>query len=233
MSGLKIFVDLVSQPSRAVALLLEVNNIPYNKVVVNLGKGEHLSHSELKAVNPNTKVPALQEGKFCLYESGAILRYICSSRQLPDHWYPKDLERRALVDQYLDWHHSTIRIGCAHWFFAQHIARQPPTHHVIVDSKATLLKAFSILNDYTLQDNKFLTGEMISIADIQAICELTQHWMVGRNVYSGYPNIEKWVAACIKELQPQFDQVHGIIYKIKSRGLFGTDTNPEPLKSKL
>ena len=231
MSGLKVFLDLVSQPSRAVALLLEINNIPYSKVVVNLGKGEHLSHPELRAANPNVKVPAMQEGSFCLYESGAILRYLCASRQLPDHWYPRDLRKRALVDQYLDWHHLNLRIGSSGWFFTQHMTKKPATHPKVLESKQLLLKTFDVLNESTLRDNKFLIGDEISIADIQAVCEMTQHWMVGRDLYAGYPNIERWVAACMVELQPHFDKVHAMIYKIKSLGLFGTDT--EPLKSKL
>ena len=231
MSGLKVFLDLVSQPSRAVALLLEINSIPYTKVVVNLGKGEHFSHSELKAANPNIKVPALQEGGFTLYESGAILRYLCSSRHLPDHWYPRDLRKRALVDQYLDWHHLNVRIGSATWFFIQYITKKPATDPRVLESKQLLLKTFDILNDSTLRDNKFLIGKEISIADIQAVCELSQHWMVGLELYAGYPNIERWVAACKEELQPHFDKVHAVTYKIRSMGLFGTDT--EPLKSKL
>ena len=233
MSGLKLFLDLVSQPCRAVAILLEVNKIPYTKVVVNLGKGEQLTHPELKAVNPNLKVPALQDGKIVLYESGAILRYLCSSHKLADHWYPQDLHKRALVDQYLDWHHLSIRINCSSWFFIQHMAKQPADHPRIVESKTNLLRSFSILNDHTLQNNRFIIGDEISIADVQAICEFTQHWMVGRKVYTGYPNIERWVDACMGELQPHFDNVHAVTYKIKGMGLFGIDTDPDPLKSKL
>ena len=231
MSGLKVFLDLVSQPARAVALLLEINNIPYTKVIVNLGKGEQYSSPELKAANPNLKVPALQEGSFFLYESGAILRYLCSSRNLPDHWYPRDLKKRARVDQYLDWHHLNVRIGASTWFFTQHMAKKPPTHVKVLESKQLLFKTFEILNESTLRDNKFLSGDEISIADIQAVCELSQHWMVGRDIYAGYPNIERWVAACKQELQPHFDKVHAMTYKIREMGLFGTDT--EPLKSKL
>ena len=231
MSGLKLFVDMISQPCRAICLLLEINNIPYTKEVVNLGKGQQFTNAELQSVNPNCKVPTLKEGTFSLYESGAILRYLCSSRKLPDHWYPQELKTRAKVDQYLDWHHSTIRFGSSGWFFSQHMLKKPVTHPRIVESKKLLIKSLDILNDHTLKDSEFIAGDKISIADLQAVCELTQHWMVQKNVYAGYPNIEKWVGACLRELQPQFDEVHALLYKVRDKQIFGVDS--EPLKSKL
>lgn len=35
-------------------------------------------------------VPVLQEGSFCLPESAAIMRYLCETRQVADHWYPSE-----------------------------------------------------------------------------------------------------------------------------------------------
>ena len=229
MSDIKLFADLLSQPCRSVALLLETNNIPYEHVYVSLLKGEHLTHPELKAANPNVKLPTLKDGTFCLYESGAILRYICSSRQLPDHWYPKDVKKRALVDQYLDWHH-TLRNGTRGWFFHQYVAKKPATDTVVVESKEALLKAFDVLNDHTLRDNKFIIGEEISVADLQALNELIQFWMVSKEVYTGYPNIERWVADCTQALQPHLDKVSSEVYRVREEAMFGKD--PEPLRPK-
>ena len=55
------------------------------------------------------------EGDFVLYESHAIMKYLCSTRKVDDHWYPKDLKKRAIVDRYLDWHHSNLRQGATFW----------------------------------------------------------------------------------------------------------------------
>ena len=46
---------------------------------------------------------------FTLAESHSILRYLADTRGVPDHWYPQDARQRAIVDQYLDMHHSYIR----------------------------------------------------------------------------------------------------------------------------
>ena len=225
MSELILYTDPVSQPCRAVELLLEINKVPFERVALSLLKREHLDHPGLKAANPNVKLPTLQDGTFNLYESGAIMRYICSSRKLPDHWYPQDLKKRAIVDQYLDWHHTNIRRGCTGWFYWQYIAKIPKTDARIVSSKETLRKSLDIFNDNFLKE-KFIYGAEMSVADIQALCELTQHWMVGNNVYTGYANIERWVADCIKELEPVFEKVYQRVRDVKEKQILGIDTEP-------
>jgi len=56
-----------------------------------MSKMEHLEEEYLK-INPNGKVPAMLDEKdgynFNLFESHAIMKYICRSRNLPDTWYP-------------------------------------------------------------------------------------------------------------------------------------------------
>lgn len=42
MSGLKVFANLMSQPSRAVVLFLKANNIPHELKTVELKKGSVL-----------------------------------------------------------------------------------------------------------------------------------------------------------------------------------------------
>ena len=224
MSSLKLFCDLLSQPCRSVVLLLEANSIPYEQVYVSLIKGEHQTNPELRAANPNCKLPTLKDGSFCLYESGTILRYICSSRQLPDHWYPKDTKKRALVDQYLDWHHS-LRTG---YFLLRYVLKKPATDPAVVEGKENLMKAFEILNEHTLRESKFIAGDEMSIADIQALNEITQFWMISKEVCRGYPNLERWLGDCVKALQPHLDKVYSEVYRARDEAIFGTD--PEPLK---
>ena len=47
------------------------------------------------------------------------MRYLVSKYNLPDHWYPANPERRAKVDEYLDWHHTNTRAGAAMYFANQ------------------------------------------------------------------------------------------------------------------
>ncbi len=47
---------------------------------------------QLTPHTPSTACALLpQDGDFCLAESGAILRYLCDTRSVADHWYPRRL----------------------------------------------------------------------------------------------------------------------------------------------
>ena len=41
--------------------------------------------------------------------SVAIFRYLCGKYSIPDNLYPKDLVKRAKVDEYLEWQHMNTR----------------------------------------------------------------------------------------------------------------------------
>ena len=49
--------------------------------------------------------------------SAAILKYLVAKYSLPDHWYPKDITRRAKIDEYLSWHTANLRLGAAGFMF--------------------------------------------------------------------------------------------------------------------
>lgn len=51
-----------------------------------------------------------------LFCSVAILRYICRTYNVADHWYPKDSAKQARVDEYLEWQHLNTRANCALYY---------------------------------------------------------------------------------------------------------------------
>ncbi len=95
-----------SQHSRRVLTLLDASRLDYEPRLVALEKGEHMSDAYL-AINPNHQVPTFIDGELILFESTAILRYLCARHRLDD-WYPLELTRRAIVDQWTDWGQSRM-----------------------------------------------------------------------------------------------------------------------------
>jgi glutathione S-transferase len=41
---------------------------------------------------------------------------MATKNDIPDRWYPKDIEQRARIDEYLEWQHNNTRFGCALYF---------------------------------------------------------------------------------------------------------------------
>lgn len=66
-------------------------------------QGVHLTDEYRNNINRFQKVPALVDNTFQLSESIAMFRYIAAKEIFDDHWYPKDLEKRGRIDEYLEW----------------------------------------------------------------------------------------------------------------------------------
>ncbi len=83
---------------RAVALEL---GLDAEIVEINVMGGENKS-DDYRAINPNGKVPALEDEGLILWESRAITSYLAGKR--PDAGlYPDDIVTRALADQWSYW----------------------------------------------------------------------------------------------------------------------------------
>ncbi|MEW5308385.1 MAG: hypothetical protein WDW38_000352 [Sanguina aurantia] len=137
-----LYVDLMSQPSRACVIFCRLHGLPVVESIVNIGRGETKA-AAFRAINPLGKVPALQEKgpdgtSQLVVESGAILEasgeheYLALrfAHMIPSHWYPpppaqsdspatrtaaavQALRGRTDVTSALHWYHSSIRAGCA------------------------------------------------------------------------------------------------------------------------
>ncbi|MDJ0747253.1 MAG: glutathione S-transferase family protein [Xenococcaceae cyanobacterium MO_167.B27] len=96
------------QRSRAsiVQWYLEELSIPYEFVLLDMATGEH-QQPEYLAINPIGKVPAIEDGNFKLWESGAILLYIAEKHDK----LPNSLEERSIWSQWVLFANSTLATG--------------------------------------------------------------------------------------------------------------------------
>lgn len=221
-----MYVDRMSQPSRAVLIFGMVNRIEFEERLVNLGKREH-KQPEYGAINPLQQVPAINDGGFKLFESHAILRYLaCAYPRVPDHWYPADLSKRAKIDSVLDWHHSNLRRGSAGLVLNRVLA---PVLGLSLNPQAAseaeiLLKSsLSILETIWLSGNGiFLAGSyQPSIADLSLACEVMQLEVLDRRdvdmLLGPHEKVRKWLEKVKEVTKPHFEEVHDKIYTAAKR----------------
>ncbi|XP_045675764.1 glutathione S-transferase theta-1 isoform X2 [Phyllostomus hastatus] len=217
--GLELYLDLLSQPCRAIYIFAKKNSIPFELRTVELLKGQHLSDA-FAQVNPLKMVPALKDGDFTLTESVAILLYLTRKYQVPDHWYPQDLQARARVDEYLAWQHVTLRRNCLralwHKVMFPVFLGEPVSPEVLAATLAELDVTLQILEDKFLQNKAFLAGPHISLADLVAITELMHPVGAGCQIFEGRPKLAAWrqrVEAAVGAVL--FQEAHEVILKAK------------------
>ncbi|HAC63712.1 MAG TPA: glutathione S-transferase [Cyanothece sp. UBA12306] len=85
---------------------LEELGVPYEFVLLDMENGEH-RQPEFMSINPMGKVPAIVDGDFTLWESGAIILYLAEKHgQLPD-----SLEEKSVFSQWVLFGNSTLATG--------------------------------------------------------------------------------------------------------------------------
>lgn len=192
--GLELYLDLLSQPCRAVYIFAKKNGIPFQLRTVEILKGQLLSE-QFSQVNCLKKVPVLKDGSFVLTESTAILIYLSSKYQVADHWYPADLQARAQIHEYLGWHADNIRgtFGVLMWIkvLGPLIGVQIPEEKEERNRNSMAL-ALQCLEDKFLRDRAFLAGQQVTLADLMSLEELMQPVASGYNPFEGRPQLAAW-----------------------------------------
>ncbi|CAL9090994.1 unnamed protein product [Musa textilis] len=223
---LRVYADRMSQPSRAIVIFCKVNGIDFEEVRIDIVKRQHLS-PEFKEINPMGQVPAIVDGRFKLFESHAILSYLsCAFPGVPDHWYPADLFTRAKIQSILDWHHSNLRRGASTFVLNRALGPGlglPLNPQAANEAEKILRASLSKIESLWLKGNaKFLLGNFQpSIADLSLVCEIMQLEVVDEKdrdrILGPHPKILQWIENVKSATSPHFEEVHGILYKVKAR----------------
>ena len=145
------------------------------------------------AMNPNGKVPVLEDNGMTLWESRAINNYLAS--KAPDHGlYPDEPVARALVDQWLYW-------GAVHFapafqkvtferVFKSKFGRGEPDESAIVDAVAETNKLLGVL-DGALNGRDWIAGSL-SVADFAIATAFVMRDASGVDI-SSLPNVMAWI----------------------------------------
>ncbi|XP_063951901.1 glutathione S-transferase theta-1-like [Lytechinus pictus] len=219
----KIYIDTLSQPCRSLIIFLKNTKIPFELVTVNLRDGSHMK-PEYRKITPLCTVPAIQDGDFSMGETMAIIRYLATkySDLVPDHWYPKDLEKRARVDEYMAFHHTGTRGGCGRIFYSEIVipmlsgGKEHASEEKLKNDEENLTKQLDKLENAFLQDNDWLVGDDISVADVLAVSEMMQNTINGRDVTEGRPKLRAFVDRVKTRLNPTFDETHATLYEFRA-----------------
>ncbi len=117
------------------------------------------------ALNPNGRIPTIRDDGFVLWESNAIVRYLCRRYGQGGLW-PADDRLCAVADQWMEWFKTTAYPPYIQLFWA--IVRTEPAlrdRGAIARLSASLGDALRIL-EAQLARQPYVAGDALSMADI-------------------------------------------------------------------
>jgi glutathione S-transferase len=138
--------------------------VPYERVDAGLKHG-HNTEPWYLALNPNGKVPLLQDGGFTLWESNTIVRYL-AAKHGAGSLCPATLESRALAERWMDWQLSVLVTPVSVVFW--NLIRTPPEGAnlaAVARSTAEANRA-ALLLDAHLASSSFVAGPEFTMGDI-------------------------------------------------------------------
>ncbi|HEY9742248.1 MAG TPA: glutathione S-transferase family protein [Coleofasciculaceae cyanobacterium] len=164
---------------------LEELEIPYEFILLDMQAGEH-RQPEYLAINPMGKVPAIVDGDFHLWESGAILFYLAQKYGK----MPPSLEEQAKINQWILFGNATLGPGI---FVEASRERETP-------------KLLTPLNQI-LEKQPFLLGDELSVVDVAVGSILAYIPMMLKLDLSEYPAVVDYIKR-ISE-RPAFQKAMG------------------------
>lgn len=124
-----------------------------------------LDSDEYGRMNPNRVIPTIRDGDFILWESHAIVRYLCH-RYGAGTLYPDDAQDRAIADQWMMWSANRAFPAVIQLFIATvrtaPEARDEAKIAGLQDAATDVLR----LLDARLAEHDFVAGAHFSMADI-------------------------------------------------------------------
>ena len=131
------------------------------------GDAGGLDAPAFRAMNPHGKVPVLTDGETAIWESNAIVRYLCAA-YAPGRLCPTDAAERAKAEAWMDWTLATLQPAISGLFWA--VYRTPAAQRDsarVAQLTADCAASIRAL-DLWLHDGPFVAGDAFSMADIPA-----------------------------------------------------------------
>ena len=150
---------------------LEEIGVPYEFVMLDMQAGAHLQPEYLE-INPIAKVPAIVDGDFKLWESGAILLYLAQKHGK----MPENLEQQAQIVQWVIFANATLGPGI---FVEASRDRETP-------------KLLKPLNEI-FEKQPFLMGDEFGVADAAVGSMLAYIPMMLKLDLSAYPAVVDYI----------------------------------------
>jgi glutathione S-transferase len=191
VSGLRIYGIARTRAFRALWIAKELG-LDYEHLPIEIGDAGARS-PEFLALNPNGRLPFIDDDGFVLFESLAITLYL--AKKHPQRGlYPATLQDEAKTWQWSFWAISEVDRGVNIW--SLHAVRLPPAERDAGKrDKAlkVLQKPFKVL-DAAVSKRDYLLGSRFTVADLNVAAVISRAIDMDR---SAFPHLKAWLTRCL------------------------------------
>ena len=149
---------------------------------------------EFLAINPNGRLPAIDDGGFVLFESLAITLYL-AKKHSTGTLYPATLEGEAKAWQWSLWAVTEVDRGVNIW--SLHAVRLPPAERDAAkraEALAVLAAPFKVL-DAAVAKQPYLLGNDFTVADLNVAAVISR--AIDMDL-SATPHLKAWLQRCLE-----------------------------------
>jgi glutathione S-transferase len=193
MSKLKIYGVAGSRAYRTLWMVNELG-LEYENMPIHFADGSAKT-PEYLAINPNGRIPAIDDNGLKLWESMAINLYL--ARKHDKGLWPKTIEGEAQAIQWSFWVMTEVEKPTLavlfHKVFLPEGQRDPKAAE---DGEQQLQRPLKVL-DQALAKTGYLVGSSFTVADLNVASVLS--WArIARMDLSAYPHVDKWLTAALQ-----------------------------------
>src|SRR6185312_4332274 len=192
MPDLRIYGVARTRAFRALWIAKELG-LDYEHIPIEIGPAG-ARKAEYLAINPNGRLPAIDDGGFVLWESLAITLYLAKKHSLGG-LYPATPEAEAKTWMWTLWALNEVDRGVNIW--SLHAIRLPPEDRdpaKLAEALKVIERPFKVLDD-ALAERAYLVGDAFTIADLNVAAVISR--AVDMDL-SATPRLRGWLQRCLE-----------------------------------
>jgi len=166
-------------------------NLPFERLDAGMQFGVNDKPAYL-AMNPNGRVPTIEDGDFQLWESNAIIRYLVLQYAPTNSIYPAAPKDRARVERWLDWALTTLQPAERPVFWGYIRTAPGLRDSAALQANVDAVAALWAMLDRHLASRSFVEAEQFTLADI-VLGAYARRWFGITEINPPpMPNLERW-----------------------------------------
>jgi glutathione S-transferase len=211
---LKLWGRLTSNRTQKVLWTLAETGLEFEFILASgvMGPGGHVAKGnqpfgvvdtpQYRALNPNGRIPTIDDDGYVLWESNAICRYL-AMQYAPELLYGNDIRTFASATRWQDFENNEL-LPPQHELVME-LVRLPPEQR----NPANLAKARAAFNkrleiiEAQLAQTAFMVGDRFTFGDIP-IGIRVHRWVLLEQQRPHFPNVERWYAGIVQ--RPAFQR---------------------------